>query len=98
MPCYSSPCFARDIIITATALRPDSDKTEVEGYQESSSQDQSNFSGDVSDNQSRSSSTTSVSDTHPPHKGSRTSMKEDFDEVPVTDTQSGNKRKKEKAK
>ena len=76
----------------------DSDETDVEGYQESNSQDKSNFSGDFSDNQSGSSSTASVSDTPPPRKGSNTSMKEDSNEVPVTDKVGikGKKRKRSK--
>ena len=60
----------------------------MEGYQESNSQDQSNFSGDVSDNRSGSGRTASVSDT--PLLAGQEHL--DSDEV------SGSKREKEKTK
>ena len=69
----------------------DSDETDIEGYQQSNSQ------ADISDNQSGSSSSTaSVSSTPPPRSSS--SVKEDSDEIFVTDKVGikGKKRKQSK--
>ena len=103
MSCHSPPILLETLDSQPIPSDHDSDETDVEGVQESNVQDHSSVAGDFSDNQSCSDSSTvtvSMSGTPPSNRGSSSSAKEDFDEIPTTDKVGikGKKRKRSKGK